>query len=341
MNSTQHSFTAKDLIRYVRGEMTPAEQHALEKAALDDPFLSDALDGYMAHPQEEETMLALRGLLKSHQPSTKPSSRIIWFMRPLSIAAAIAVLFFAGYVALQSDQTDTTKTQEPLLAENKQPKVNTETVTPTQENPPKSTLANTSTQPIKTAEVLPSKNQQPVVAKAVEAIAFNAPVVSDDVQVEANESPALESDMAVTLPSTTTDATKSLTNAGEAKDEVFSKMESVKLTAAATMSKKSSTRSKTPVSVKQMQSSGINADDQAFQTYLAKQSNRICAGTNGEAWHGEIVLSFTVNRKSRPTDIRVESAPDKACVESSIEILKRGPDWDKSIDGRRTVRINW
>jgi len=35
----------KDIQRYLRGEMTPAEQHALEKAALSDPFLAEALEG--------------------------------------------------------------------------------------------------------------------------------------------------------------------------------------------------------------------------------------------------------------------------------------------------------
>lgn len=35
----------KDIQRYLRGEMTPAEQHALEKAALNDPFLAEALEG--------------------------------------------------------------------------------------------------------------------------------------------------------------------------------------------------------------------------------------------------------------------------------------------------------
>lgn len=34
-----------DIKRYLKGEMSPEEQHALEKRALQDPFLADALDG--------------------------------------------------------------------------------------------------------------------------------------------------------------------------------------------------------------------------------------------------------------------------------------------------------
>ena len=34
-----------DIDKYLRGEMTPAEMNALEKKALQDPFLADALEG--------------------------------------------------------------------------------------------------------------------------------------------------------------------------------------------------------------------------------------------------------------------------------------------------------
>src|SRR5687767_7487477 len=34
-----------DIEKYLNGELTPAERHALEKKALNDPFLADALEG--------------------------------------------------------------------------------------------------------------------------------------------------------------------------------------------------------------------------------------------------------------------------------------------------------
>ncbi|MBK8953347.1 MAG: carboxypeptidase-like regulatory domain-containing protein [Chitinophagaceae bacterium] len=40
------TFTAADIEKYHKGLLTPAERNALEKAALDDPFLADALEGY-------------------------------------------------------------------------------------------------------------------------------------------------------------------------------------------------------------------------------------------------------------------------------------------------------
>lgn len=44
--STHINYTFEDIQRYLHGKMSAAEMHALEKAALQDPFLSDAIEGY-------------------------------------------------------------------------------------------------------------------------------------------------------------------------------------------------------------------------------------------------------------------------------------------------------
>jgi len=40
------NYTATDIEKYWKGNLSPAEMHAMEKAAMDDPFLADALEGY-------------------------------------------------------------------------------------------------------------------------------------------------------------------------------------------------------------------------------------------------------------------------------------------------------
>ncbi|AXY75068.1 hypothetical protein D3H65_14250 [Paraflavitalea soli] len=47
MPGTDHitQYSAADIQRYLDGKMLPAEMHALEQAALDDPFLADAMEG--------------------------------------------------------------------------------------------------------------------------------------------------------------------------------------------------------------------------------------------------------------------------------------------------------
>ena len=40
------NYTAADIEKYWNGKLSPAEMHAMEKAAMNDPFLADALEGY-------------------------------------------------------------------------------------------------------------------------------------------------------------------------------------------------------------------------------------------------------------------------------------------------------
>ena len=47
-SDNQPGYNRENLLRYISGKMSPAEMHALEKAALEDPFLADALEGLTA-----------------------------------------------------------------------------------------------------------------------------------------------------------------------------------------------------------------------------------------------------------------------------------------------------
>lgn len=40
------NYTAADIEKYHKGQLSPKEMHDMEKAALDDPFLADAMEGY-------------------------------------------------------------------------------------------------------------------------------------------------------------------------------------------------------------------------------------------------------------------------------------------------------
>ena len=40
------NYTAADIEKYWKGNLNSTEMHAMEKAAMDDPFLADALEGY-------------------------------------------------------------------------------------------------------------------------------------------------------------------------------------------------------------------------------------------------------------------------------------------------------
>lgn len=74
-----------DIKRYREGEMTPSERHVLEKRALSDPFLADALEGseFIGSHEFSEDIIDL---------SKKINPNKVRWMTPLRIAASVILL---------------------------------------------------------------------------------------------------------------------------------------------------------------------------------------------------------------------------------------------------------
>lgn len=55
-------YTARDIEQYLAGKLSPGQMHAMEKAALDDPFLSEAMEGYEGMKEKDwnNQLVALR-----------------------------------------------------------------------------------------------------------------------------------------------------------------------------------------------------------------------------------------------------------------------------------------
>ena len=94
------NFSLADIERYLSGRMPAREMNELEKAALHDPFLADALEGYaqaplaLAHQHLNEITAALQqpGQVVALPPVSK---RFPW----LRVAAAVVVLAGIGFGA--------------------------------------------------------------------------------------------------------------------------------------------------------------------------------------------------------------------------------------------------
>jgi flagellar basal body-associated protein FliL len=118
------TFTAADIEQYHKGLLSAKERHALEKAALDDPFLADALEGYAAAGVNAETDIAeLKKRLEARIDerkvipiNTERRSSFTW----LRIAAVIVLIAGAGLLVYQFAfnkskniaQLDSTKKEE-------------------------------------------------------------------------------------------------------------------------------------------------------------------------------------------------------------------------------------
>lgn len=101
MPGTDHikQYSAADIQLYLDGKMSPAEMHALEQAALDDPFLADAIEGMQETLVHHDANLIEAHLWDIHQKiedrTRKQSSgktRVIAFRWWQVAAAAVVVV---------------------------------------------------------------------------------------------------------------------------------------------------------------------------------------------------------------------------------------------------------
>lgn len=89
-----------EIERYRAGMMSPAEQHALEKKALSDPFLADALEGAESI-SEQAFFTDVSGLSKKLR-----RSKLTAWLVPLRIAAGVVMVIASGSLFLYLNQSE-------------------------------------------------------------------------------------------------------------------------------------------------------------------------------------------------------------------------------------------
>ena len=152
-----------DIDKYLRGEMTPAEMNALEKKALQDPFLADALEGaqQLSPGDFAKDLNHLQHALNTR--IQKRSIGWIWFGR---IAAGLLLLAVSTYViVLISNRSDEKASEN--LALNKQKELPSATPAADAPSPSADSMKiledahpNASSQPERTREEKPSETRR-------------------------------------------------------------------------------------------------------------------------------------------------------------------------------------
>lgn len=89
------NYSLADIERYLQGRMTAKEMHAMEKAALQDAFLADAIEGYSeaaslteAHKHLNEIAAALKGDKQKAKVVAMPAKYFAWWR----IAALLVII---------------------------------------------------------------------------------------------------------------------------------------------------------------------------------------------------------------------------------------------------------
>ncbi|MBS0028401.1 energy transducer TonB [Chitinophaga sp. 22321] len=94
------------LIRqYLAGELDDKAMHDLERQALDDPFLADALEGYALHPPEQQSQQADLTFRLEARIAPKQAKVRIMYYRWAAAAAILLLMCTAGWFLLEQQRT--------------------------------------------------------------------------------------------------------------------------------------------------------------------------------------------------------------------------------------------
>ena len=122
VNKPDKLYTAEDIQKYISGKMPSAEMHSMEKAALNDPFLAEAMEGFLESkdPHLEQHLLLLRERITKRSEKTgvlilSPAIGKWW-----KAVAAILILSTITGIAFLLLRNKTTRTPDILIAQ-KQP----------------------------------------------------------------------------------------------------------------------------------------------------------------------------------------------------------------------------
>lgn len=95
-------YTAEDIEHYFSGKLLPVQMHAIEKAALDDPFLAEAMEGYaeMKKANWKKELQEARRKIENLQTQTKVVPITVAFKWRKAVAAILIITGGTGVIYL-------------------------------------------------------------------------------------------------------------------------------------------------------------------------------------------------------------------------------------------------
>lgn len=366
----QNFYTAKDIDRYHRGELSAAEMHALEKAALDDPFLADALEGYVFTQTATEDITALKEQLQKRIAKEEKKTPVFvignnW----MKIAALFILIAGGGWLVFQ-----TFSDKQPELAvtteKEKQTPVNGETLPSTSDNAINrndSIIVNANpTTPVDQTIVQHNTGEKDkAVQKNAENFAAVDPVIvqtappstfyrqapfdslksdaytrseqgylkSETADTNLNQSAFLKEKMADRIRGVTSnnDTTKNIDVVLQRSDN---DLEEVVVMKSSPIKPEAKKRMQVKVDTLQPAEGWTNFDD-----YIAGNL-RMPEEFRAKPLKGEVELAFDVNKQGDPVNITVTKSLCEKCDEEAIRLLKEGPKWKRNKKkGKVTIRF--
>ncbi len=382
MEETNKTYTAADFERYYSGAMPADEMHALEHAALDDPFLADALEGYVNTPDFKADISELKERLEEKRKKKNVFSissfteNKWWRIVALFIIIAGAGYFFyiltnhkgntlAQKEAMTSKQNineldstlnDSIEASNGIVAFEKKdaqkdkevsmPKARSESIAPPGESNSKNDLYTDNdfkksinqSQPVSEYELkgkVIDEEGKPISLATITDKENKKATITDttgNFLFKSNDSSITAVASAVGY------ASKNIMLKEDSKPTIKMKKADSNLDEVATMSADEGRKKEENAPVSKALSgkvAGLETSpnrttpllkNERFNQYIGNNIVPI-SDENGKQFTGEVSLSFKINKKGRPTNIRVIKSSCKACEEQAIRLLENGPDW--------------
>lgn len=363
MKENQKKYNAIDFARYHSGTMLPDEMHALEKAALEDPFLSDALDGYRYSKDYEKELGDIRMQLNEKRKQKKVftisslSSGTWWKIAAMFILfVGVGYFFYAtnskkeSSLALQENEIkkETPAINSPLTTDSGASNGNIAFEKPSTEKDKNAmgklttpvvksihpAIKNSADEEVRTtkekdfsAEHLKDKKEN-AVAMSIDKMSLEHLTQADSEQ----KSLLRSSDTTVMVAASATEYLKDSADA-IAMNKKGHSLQEVVVSGYDTQKKKNITGANSEKL--QGKVSGVNLKStfpypkdgtEKFDEYIKDNAIPVLDSI-GERISANILISFTLNKKGKPTHIKVIESSCKPCEKEAIRLLKAGPGW--------------
>ena len=351
----RHSFTSEYMIRYHRGELTPSEMHQLEKAALEDTFLAEALEGYALYADKALPLPSIHVNPTVHDQSTTNGSKIIPFSQRFKYMIAVAaslMLTYTVYFQLtndnEKDKADLAQKQNnrpvvvDLLRDSNlsQPPINPVNNIPSGVIPSVSVKKPSERTNESTTPPINSSTQKDI-PDASPPIVYNETIVDNDKE----ESELTNSQILQPVPTTVGGATqpnvaystspKTELDLAVSKDEVV-----VTETTVSTTRKKTKLETKNATSAAQKAITSVEPVGgwQAYTNYL-KQQHLGCKDNQGHTIKGIVKVQFIILPDGSVDRLEAFGALPDECKEMAKKTVQNGPRWQANTQTVQSIDI--
>ena len=328
---------------YLDGKLDSKAMHQLEKQALEDPFIAQALAGLSESPKRASQSISIlqKQLYErvAQQQVAKKDTIFTW--QRLSVAAAAAVMFVSVSIIFfmrEKENRDQLAKQPHKVEVNLAPKPETETTpnTGTSAGAAMAAGADADQNALAAAAIDSAKKQLYASNSAKEKTNIQAasPVVSGQINPETARSAAsIPSNMGQVDPNKEKQADMMVDrHAFAMKKAAPVQKDSVNAQGGALAEVAVATASKSIATVAPAASAPIGGWAK-LDTYISDH-NKLAASKPDKF----VQLSFIIDNEGKPSDIKVEKGISKEFDDEAIRLIKEGPKWEQT---KQTSRITY